>query len=127
MLLFGTGAVRVALIVDQPSCVVAQKALRTSKLQKTISGLAPGSSASTTAPSGVVPTATGLLVQGLAARIWTPPGCRARRRSQRSQRIKCGRISGLFVEGFSPPGQDGHSRTAGQSRCRLQEPGLLSA
>ena len=29
--------------------------------------------------------------------------------------------------GVEPPGQDGHSRTAGQSWCRLQEPGLLSA
>ena len=29
--------------------------------------------------------------------------------------------------GVDPPGQDGHSRTAGQSWCRLQEPGLLSA
>ncbi len=29
--------------------------------------------------------------------------------------------------GVDPPSQDGHSRTAGQSCCRLQEPGLLSA
>jgi len=28
--------------------------------------------------------------------------------------------------GVHPPGQDGHSRTAGQSWCRLHEPGLLS-
>jgi hypothetical protein len=29
--------------------------------------------------------------------------------------------------GVHPPGQHGHSRTAGQSWCRPQEPGLLSA
>jgi hypothetical protein len=34
----------------------------------------------------------------LAARIWTPPGCRARSREQNPHRIGCGRISGLSVE-----------------------------
>jgi len=39
---------------------------------------------------------------------------------------RCGRISGLLWRCWTS-GQDGDSRTAGQSWCRLQEPGPLSA